>query len=196
MDRQKTNRKLKNAVLIVCCLVLLAVPVRFAVRSCCRAAYPLKYVDEVEKYSGEYGVPPALLYAVIRTESGFDPNAKSGAGALGLTQILPATFDWLQTKSGEKLETDELFRPDVSIKYGAMFYGMLLREFGEVRTAAAAYHAGRGQVRKWLQDETLSPDGKSLERIPAGRTKDYAEKVLRTFSIYEKLYEKELRRYE
>lgn len=73
-----------------------------------RYAYPVKYEAWVEKYAAQYGVPKTLLLAVIKTESSFDPEAESSAGALGLTQITPETFHWLQTKTMQM--EDELRR--------------------------------------------------------------------------------------
>lgn len=152
----------------------------------------MKYTDEIQKYCEEYGVPESLMYAVIHTESGYDKDAKSSAGALGLTQITPETFSWLQTKTGEKYSDNDLYTPEISIKYGTLFYSMLLDEFGDTKTAVAAYHAGRGRVNSWLKDSEISLDGKTVQSIPKGETHNYAEKVLKTISIYENLYKKEI----
>lgn len=86
-----------------------------------RFAYPMKYENYIEKYSAQYDVPKTLLLAVIKTESSFDPKAESSAGALGLTQITPETFHWLQTKTGETLSDDALSDPETAIRYGALF---------------------------------------------------------------------------
>ena len=63
-----------------------------------RFVYPMKYADYIEKYSAQYDVPKTLLLAVIKTESSFDPKAESSAGALGVHQVTPAPFPWLQPK--------------------------------------------------------------------------------------------------
>ena len=147
-------------------------------------AYPVKYEDYVEEYAAMYDVPEELLFAVIRTESSFKPEAVSSAGALGLTQITPETFHWLRTKTGESLEDDALSDPETSIKYGALFLGLLLDEFGCTETAVAAYHAGRGRVNSWLKDKTISPDGVTLQTIPISDTAHYVRKVMRAVNIY------------
>ena len=85
-----------------------------------RFAYPMKYENYIEKYSAQYDVPKTLLLAVIKTESSFDPKAESSAGALGLTQITPETFHWLQTKTGETLSDDALSDPETAIRYGTL----------------------------------------------------------------------------
>lgn len=153
-----------------------------------RYAYPVKYEDYVEKYSAQYDVPKTLLLAVIKTESSFDPKAESSAGALGLTQMTPETFHWLQTKTGETLADDALSDPETAIKYGALFLGLLLDEFKSAETAAAAYHAGRGRVNSWLEDKNISPDGVNLSDIPIPETAHYVRKVMRAVNIYNSFY--------
>lgn len=190
---RKTKAALKIAALVTAFALLIGVSVFFAGKTAYKAAYPCKYTFEIEKYADEYDVPRALLFAVIHTESGFDPNAVSSAGALGLTQITPETFHWLQTKTGETLPDSALYEPDVSVRYGALFYSMLLSEFGgDIRTAAAAYHAGRGQVNAWLRDGQYSANGKTLDTIPSRDTNHYVYKVMKAINIYNNLYEKEL----
>lgn len=190
---RKTKAALKIAALVTAFALLIGISVFFAGKTAYKAAYPCKYTFEIEKYADEYDVPRALLFAVIHTESGFDPNAVSSAGALGLTQITPETFHWLQTKTGETLPDSALYEPDVSVRYGALFYSMLLSEFGgDIRTAVAAYHAGRGQVNAWLRDGQYSADGKTLDIIPSRDTNHYVYKVTKAINIYNNLYEKEL----
>lgn len=190
---RKTKAALKIAALVTAFALLIGISVFFAGKTAYKAAYPCKYTFEIEKYADEYDVPRALLFAVIHTESGFDPNAVSSAGALGLTQITPETFHWLQTKTGESLPDSALYEPEVSVRYGALFYSMLLSEFGgDIRTAVAAYHAGRGQVNAWLRDGQYSADGKTLDSIPSRDTNHYVYKVTKAINIYNNLYEKEL----
>lgn len=192
MNKRKRKAIVKIAAIVTAFALLIGVSVFFAGKTVYKAVYPCKYTFEIEKYADEYGVPRALLFAVIHTESGFDPNAVSSAGALGLTQITPETFHWLQTKTGEKLPDTALYEPDVSVRYGALFYSMLLAEFGDTRTAVAAYHAGRGQVNAWLRDTQYSSDGKTLEVIPSRDTNHYVYKVMKAVNVYNNLYEKEL----
>lgn len=156
-----------------------------------RAAYPRKYSEFVEQSCAEYGVPQSLAYAVIQCESGFDPAAESSVGARGLMQIMPGAFDWLQSKMpdrGEPLDADALWDPQVNVRYGVFLLHLHLEEFGDVGTAIAAYHAGRGSVNGWLKDPALAPDGKTLTDIPYPDTKAYADKVQKTMQIYQKLY--------
>lgn len=151
--------------------------------------YPRQYVSFVEDNAAAFHIDESLLYAVIKTESGFDKNAVSSVGAKGLTQITPDTFAWLQTKTGEVYEEDALFEPEISIYYGAYFLDMLLDEFDNIETALAAYHAGRGIVNDWLEDPEISPDGAALENIPYEDTAGYVKKVMKNIERYEKIYD-------
>ncbi len=153
-----------------------------------KVLYPTRYAEIVETTADEYGISPSFVYAVIECESGFDKNAVSSVGARGLMQIMPETFLWLQTKTKEELHEDSLFDPETNIKYGCYLYSILFNEFYSEETVVAAYHAGTGNVRKWLKDERYSPDGKTLTDIPFPSTKHYVNKVIKTRNIYEKLY--------
>ena len=151
--------------------------------------YPLKETELVEKYATEYNIDKNLLYALIKTESGFDRSAESNAGAIGLTQITEETFMWLLTKTGEDRKFEDLYDPEVSIKYGALFISMLLDEFGDVSTSIAAYHAGRGRVDSWLKNSEFSDDGKVLNNIPISDTSHYVYKVTKAMNMYANLYD-------
>lgn len=155
-----------------------------------KAAYPQKYQSLVTKYAAETGLDPNLVYAVIRSESSFDPNAKSSVGALGLMQITPDTFEWAMKKTGEveNYTAEDLYKPEVNVRYGTIVLSTFLKEFGNEPTAIAAYHAGRGIVNKWLLDSKYSKDGKTLYYIPFSDTRAYVQKVEKTKMIYAELY--------
>ena len=157
-------------------------------RSVMKTLYPHKYADAVEKYSAQYGVDEDLVYAVIRTESSFRTDAGSEVGAAGLMQIMPDTFEWLCMRMGEEADFADLYEPDTAIRFGTYLLHLLLDEFGDTRTALAAYHAGRGQVGKWLRDGSVSSDGRTLEHIPFRDTAHYVRKVDRAMQTYKKIY--------
>lgn len=155
-----------------------------------RQAYPLRYSELVERCAQEYGLEPSFLYAVIHTESRFDPNALSEAGAMGLMQITKDAFEWAQMRMGEKqaLALETLYRPEVNIRYGSYIYSLLIGEFGSVDTAVCAYHAGRSNVRHWLQNTDYSSDGIHIEHIPYSNTRWYVQRIAKTRAIYQRLY--------
>ena len=101
------------------------------------ARYPLKYTEYVENAAAANGVDPLLIYAVIRTESGFDPSAESNVGARGLMQITEVTFDWIKSKiaPGEDLTFDDLYDPAVNIRFGVYYVSACLERYhGDVST--------------------------------------------------------------
>lgn len=155
------------------------------------SAYPIKFEDEVNTASQSYGVDKSLIFAVIRTESGFDPEAGSHAGAMGLMQIMPTTFEWLQTYyDGEiTMETDKLTNPEINIDYGTKFLKFLLERYESERAAIAAYNAGFGAVDSWLSDSQYSSDGVHLDTIPYSETSNYVVKVENAREKYRELYQ-------
>lgn len=155
------------------------------------SAYPMKYQNEVNAASQSYGVDKALIYAVIRTESGFDPEAGSHVGAMGLMQIMPTTFEWLQTYyDGEiTMETDKLTDPEINIDYGTKFLKFLLERYESEQAAIAAYNAGFGAVDSWLSDRQYSSDGVHLDTIPYNETSNYVVKVENAREKYKELYQ-------
>lgn len=156
-----------------------------------RQAYPLKYDEWIRKYSQENDVPVDLVYAVIRTESSFRPDAQSNIGAKGLMQITEPTLDWIRFRMGETgaVSYEILYDPQENIRYGTYLLRLLLEEFGSQETALAAYHAGRGQVLQWLSDSQYSADSKTIDTIPFADTSHYVSKVLRARNIYKQLYQ-------
>lgn len=156
-----------------------------------KAAYPLKYDTLVQTWAGEYEIPPSLVYAVIRTESSFDPNAVSRADARGLMQLTEDTLAWAMSKAGdeEPLTAEDLFRPEINIRYGVYVLKLLGEQFKEQDTALAAYNAGMGNVRKWLDDPAYSDDGVHLKDIPYKETREYVVRVRDAQAMYRELYD-------
>ena len=189
MSENRNLNKIKLiSLLLILSLVLIIIIVN-AVKLGVQTIYPRQYVELVEENAQAFEIDEALLYALIKSESGFDKNAVSSVGAKGLTQITPDTFQWLQTKTGDSYDEDALFEPEVSVYYGAYFLDMLLQEFDNVETALAAYHAGRGKVNEWLADPRISPDGVVLENIPYEDTAGYVKRVMKNIEKYKKIYD-------
>ncbi len=179
---------MKKSAIALFLVLMLVLTGAFACRTILKTLYPHKYTDSVEKYSAQYGVDENLIYAVIRTESSFRTDVDSEVGAAGLMQIMPETFEWLCMRMDEQAEFSDLYEPETAIRFGTYLLRLLLDEFGDTRTAIAAYHAGIGQVGQWLQDESLSPDGQTLESIPFRDTAHYVRKVDRAMKMYQKIY--------
>lgn len=105
-------------------------------------AYTGKYAAEINKAAKTYNIDPFLIAAVIKAESGFNPNARSGAGAQGLMQLMPATARGLGVKNS--------YNPEQNIMGGTKYLAQQMKAFGnDIRMALAAYNAGPGNVKKY-----------------------------------------------
>lgn len=153
--------------------------------------YPLRYEASVRHWAAEYEVDPLLVYAFIHTESDFDPKAESAAGARGLMQMTEMTFDWIKGRMAaeETLTYDDLYDPDVAIRFGTYLLAISLQRYGgDVATVAAAYHNGWGTVDRLLAEETHSGDGVRLNSFPYRRMNYYVYKITRCYEKYTHLY--------
>ena len=155
------------------------------------ARYPMEYSNEVTRWAGEFEVDELLIYAVIRTESGFDPKAESSAGARGLMQMTEATFDYIKQRIApeEELNFEDLYDPDTSIRFGGCLLSLCLARYGQdVSTAAAAYHSGWGTVDRLLQNAEHSDDGVTLKQFPYPQMGHYVNKITSSYQKYLELY--------
>ena len=123
-----------------------------------RVQYPLRYEAIVRGHAQHYRLDPALLAAVIYQESRFRPGAVSGAGAVGLMQVLPANARGIaQRTGGSGFVERDLYDPELNVRYGAWYLRHLLDKYGDERTALAAYNAGQANVDGWLaRDEGIA----------------------------------------
>ncbi|MDH4176855.1 MAG: lytic transglycosylase domain-containing protein [Thermoleophilia bacterium] len=149
-----------------------------------RARYPLRYEAIVIGHARNYDLDPALLAAVIYTESRFDARAESSAGAVGLMQLLPETANGIALRTGgARFVASDLLDPEINVRYGSWYLRSLLRRYGDLETALAAYHAGQGNVDRWRAQ------GLGV-RFP--ETRAYVGKVLRLRLVYRSAYAAEL----
>ena len=153
-----------------------------------KVLYPLGYREEVLDCAREYDLNPALVFAIIRVESGFDSNAQSGKGATGLMQITTETGKYIAEKL--KVVNYDLFDAKTNIRFGCFYVRYLTDGFADARTAIAAYNAGEGNVRIWLENKAYSDDGRTLKEIPFKETRVYVNKIYESFRKYKKLYGK------
>lgn len=151
---------------------------------CLRTAYPRPYAETVRAC----GVPEALAYAIMKAESGFDENAISRAGAVGIMQIRPSTAEYICRIRKVPFEGDRLFDGNYNAMLGCMYLSYLLDRFPDETAAICAYNAGEGTVRQWLANEDYSADGITLSSIPYAETRAYEKKVANFRKIYEILY--------
>ena len=181
-------------VLVVCVLLAGLLILRTGLSALDTARYPRQYSEYVEYYAGKYNLDPLLLYSLIRTESGFDPEATSSVEARGLMQITEVTFDWIKSRiaPGEDLTFDDLYDPETNIRFGSYYLAQCLNRYGnDVDTAAAAYHSGWGTVDDLLEDSAYSSDGVTLHTFPFEQMNLYVRKINRSYEAYQRIYSEE-----
>ena len=153
-----------------------------------RSKYKLAYQELILSSSREFDLDPYLVCGVIFTESGFRPAAKSGVGALGLMQLMPATgLEEASLLEIEGVTEERLTEPALNIRLGCNYLRKLLDEFGTESVALAAYNAGPGRVRQWLKEYGTKEDG-SILYIPYPETSKYVGRVQSARGVYERLY--------
>jgi soluble lytic murein transglycosylase len=152
-------------------------------------AYPLAFRDEIARVSQSAAIPPDLLQALMREESALDPRALSSTGALGLTQVMPATARALARKLKiTDYQTSRLYEPGVNIRIGGAYLGELYARFQHPALALASYNAGPGTVSGWLRARGTLPLDAFVEEIPIDETRGYVKRCLRSFGAYQFLY--------
>ena len=151
--------------------------------------FKVRYKSEIDYYADEYSIDRHLVYALIKAESSFDPDAVSHKGAVGLMQVTGETALWCAEKIGDVTLAERMNEPDVNLKIGCFYLSYLLKRYSGSETAAlAAYNAGAGNADKWLCDSEHSPDGASLSSSPFPETDGYLKKVMLYKKVYEFLY--------
>ena len=146
--------------------------------------YPTPFRAEVTAQAREIGLDPAYVYGLIRQESRFVMDARSGAGASGLMQIMPATARWTAKRIGVAYTSASIADRDMNLRLGTAYLKIILDDFGRSQAlAAAAYNAGPRRPRLWREGPTLGP-AVWAENIPFPETRDYVKKVLANATWY------------
>jgi soluble lytic murein transglycosylase len=146
--------------------------------------FPTPFRKEVLARARDTGLDPAYIYGLIRQESRFVMDARSGAGASGLMQLMPATAKWTAKKIGLDFRPEMLADRDVNLRLGASYLKLVLDDFGGSQAlAAAAYNAGPGRPRRWRDGGVFEPAAWA-ESIPFNETRDYVKKVLSNTVYY------------
>jgi soluble lytic murein transglycosylase len=149
-----------------------------------RLLYPLRYEQIIEGHAENYRLDAALLAAVIYQESKFETEARSEAGALGLMQLQPETARGIAVRTGgTRFRVEDLFDPEINVRYGSWYLRNLLDKYDDERLALAAYNAGQTQVDRWRAEGS---------GIAFAETRHYVERVAELKGIYRRAYASEL----
>jgi soluble lytic murein transglycosylase len=149
-----------------------------------RLRYPLKYEQIVRGHAQNYRLDPALLAAVIYAESKFKADVRSDSGAIGLMQLLPATAKGIAVHTGgSQFRVQDLYNPEINVRYGSWYLRHLLDKYGDEETALAAYNAGQDNVDRWRREGG---------RIEFSETRHYVDRVEDLKGLYRRGYGSEL----
>jgi soluble lytic murein transglycosylase len=149
--------------------------------------YPLGWAREIREASELHALDPYYVAAMIREESSFYPKARSPVGALGLMQLMPSTARLL---AGPLLPIpDGLEEPSTNVRLGTRFLASLIKEFGDLRLATAAYNAGPARVRQWWSSRTSDDLEVFVELIPFDETRRFVKRVMTAWQEYRRVYQ-------
>lgn len=150
--------------------------------------FPKKYVGEIQNSASNYGLSISMVASIINIESGYDENARSDMGAMGLMQILPSTAKECADKMGISFREEDLFNAKINIEIGCYYLRYLLDMFnGNITNVLCAYNWGMGNVKNWISMGNVDKNG-TIINIPIKETKDYLKKYDISKYIYEKIY--------
>jgi len=155
-----------------------------------RLIYPVWFGDLVEAEGAAQGIPPHLLFALIRQESTFEPGARSSAAAQGLMQVIPDTAVWIAGSMGwPDFVPGDIYKPYLNVKFGTYYLDTALEMFdGDVYAALAGYNAGPGNARIWLDSVATADDDLFVEEITLSEPRLYVRRVLANYAAYNRLY--------
>ena len=152
-------------------------------------SHPLIYGQEIRQAHRDLAIPPALLLAVIRTESAFQANIMSRSNARGLMQLLPATANKVGTALGGKtLGPLDLFQPGLNVRYGSWYLKKLMEGFGNVHLALAGYNGGPYNIKNLIAAKPGMPLDIFVESLPFEETANYVKRIVESRFVYESVY--------
>ncbi len=147
--------------------------------------YPTPYRDQMKNYARENQLDEAWVYGLVRQESRFISESRSGVGAAGLMQLMPATARWIAKKIGfGQYQGNMIHELDTNIQFGTYYLRHILEVTnGQSVMATAAYNAGPGRAKRWVDDKPLE-GAIYIETIPFLETRDYVKKVMSNAQYY------------
>ncbi|HUG27584.1 MAG TPA: transglycosylase SLT domain-containing protein [Gemmatimonadales bacterium] len=155
-----------------------------------RLLFPVPYAAAFHAQVEQRKLDPWLVAGLIKQESGFNPQARSGADARGLMQVLPSVGNQLARRLGiAGWNAARLYEPEISLTLGTQHLAEMLRQYPDPIRVLAAYNAGGTRVRRWENRPGVGDDPELfLEMIPYLETRNYVRRVLRNAEFYRALY--------
>jgi soluble lytic murein transglycosylase len=158
--------------------------------------FPAPFRSELLRYAKPKNVDPRFVFAIMKQESGFRPNAKSPAAARGLLQLVFDTATRYNKKAGfAQIKPDDLYDPSVNIAIGIEYIADLKGQFGGLYEAiAASYNGGEDNALRWLDRTKPREPGIFASEVGFAETKNYVMKVMANYRVYRELYDENLNR--
>jgi soluble lytic murein transglycosylase len=189
--KRTAKRRVRWSSVIIALLIVLVLLLggMFIKQQLPRYIYPIDYFETIASEAADVDIDPYLVCAVIKVESGFDSDAVSSAGAVGLMQVMPQTGEWLAHRGGFDFTEDMLTKPEYNIRLGCQYLRFLLDYWqGDAYKAVASYNAGQSNVAKWLAEGIWDGSSENLSDIPFDETQKYVNKVFDVYEQYQELY--------
>ncbi len=157
--------------------------------------FPVAHWELIQKYAKAHQLDPFLIAALVAQESTFDAKVRSSANAWGLMQILPSTGQrYARQLKIRPFSTARLTQPEINVRIGTTYFAELIKQFGDVAPALAAYNAGENRVTRWLAERPGLDRDEFVDGIPFPETQGYVRKILGTAEDYRLLYSSTLGR--
>ncbi len=151
-----------------------------------RMLYPRAFAALIEQLASANGLQAPFLYATIREESYFDPRIVSGAGAVGLAQLMPATA--ADAARRLKMQAPDLTDPQTSLTLGMNHFMVLLDRLGSLPMVLLAYNAGLSRARSWDRVNGGLELDLFVESVPYPESREYVRKIMLSTIMYAGIY--------
>ena len=149
--------------------------------------YPRAWPELVAPLAAKHGIPEALVYGIVRSESVFDPQAVSRSGAVGLAQLMPATA--AETAKNLGMASFSLENPADNLTIGMTYYAWVFRRFGQKPMRAMfAYNAGPSRMVRWEGESGELPDDILLESLSIAEPRQYGRNIVQATLAYGKIH--------
>jgi len=149
--------------------------------------YPRPYLKEIRGIDAAPAAGERLILGLVRSESAFCADAVSRAGAIGLTQLMPATAADQAKALGMKAY--DLYSPEDNLRIGIAHFSYLIDKAGTPLRAMMAYNAGMTRLKAWTAEGEALPDDLLVESLTISETRQYCRNILQAAVMYGELYE-------
>ncbi len=151
-------------------------------------SHPMPYQSQVVQYSRQAGIDPAWAYGIMRQESRFQSNARSGVGASGLMQIMPGTAKYIARNLGESYSESRANSGDTNIRYGTWYMSDVMGKlYNQPVLATAGYNAGPNKAKRWQPVYGSLAADQYVDTIAYPETRNYVKHVMENATIYSDL---------